>query len=448
MPKIIRKLILIFFLSIPGFHLAAQEKVSLKQAITYALDNKADARKADLDIKNADYQISEARSGALPKLNGNGSLTYNPILQETALPGDFLGKPGEIFMVPFGQKWESNIGAQLEQTLFNQQVFVGLKAARTTKEFYQINRKLTNEKLIEKVSIAYYDALSAKRQLATIDSSYANTQKIKDIISGLYKNGLAKKIDQDRIEVRLANLTTARTKLKNGVTQRENALKFYIGMPIELPIILAKSDLEVDPPLMEEKVDINQRTEIQSMNKQKNLMEYSIQAEKAANYPSLSLVGNYAWQATGDKFPIGKGKSDKVYWTDYAAIGLRLNIPIFNGFQTQSKIHQRKIELLSFEEDIRDSKLGMSLEYENAKSQMENSLKTISDQEANLELAQSVLADTRNNYENGLAFLTDLLEAENELVEAKNNYTDAVLDYKKAEIQVYKAKGELQKVTE
>ena len=50
---------------------------------------------------------------------------------------------------------------------------------------------------------------------------------------------------------------------------------------------------------------------------------------------------------------------------------------------------------------------------------------------------------TKNNYIQGLASLTDLLEAENSLTEAQNNYTSAILDYKLAEIQLIKSKGEL-----
>src|SRR5699024_914275 len=118
-----------------------------------------------------------------------------------------------------------------------------------------------------------------------------------------------------------------------------------------------ETDLEVKPPILEQEIDVEERTEIQSLNKQKTLMEYNIEAEKAANYPSLALVGNYAWQATGDKFPIGKGKNDMVYWTDYASLGLQLNIPIFNGLRTRSKVNQRKIELESLKADIKDSKL-------------------------------------------------------------------------------------------
>ena len=81
--------------------------------------------------------------------------------------------------------------------------------------------------------------------------------------------------------------------------------------------------------------------------------------------------------------------------------------------------------------------------FENSKKQIENSLITIENQKDNVKLAQEVFANTNNNYTQGLASLTDLLDAENALVEAQNNYTTAILEYKLAEIQFIKSKGEL-----
>lgn len=64
------------------FQANAQQTVSLKSAIQYALQNKADAIKAQLNVRNAEYQIAEAKAGALPTLTGTGALNYNPILQK------------------------------------------------------------------------------------------------------------------------------------------------------------------------------------------------------------------------------------------------------------------------------------------------------------------------------------------------------------------------------
>ena len=43
----------------------SQQTVTLKQAIEFALQNKADALKAKLDITNADAKILEAKAGTL-----------------------------------------------------------------------------------------------------------------------------------------------------------------------------------------------------------------------------------------------------------------------------------------------------------------------------------------------------------------------------------------------
>ncbi|MCT3764042.1 TolC family protein [Elizabethkingia anophelis] len=436
-----------FLLMLGAFQANAQQTVSLKNAIQYALQNKADAIKAQLNVRNAEYQIAEAKAGALPTLTGTGALNYNPILQKSALPGDIFGQPGQIVMVPFGQKWNSSIGVSLQQALFNQQVFIGLKAAKTTKEFYQINKQLTEEQVIEKVSTAYYQVFSQQQKLEAVESSYESTLKARNIIKSLFENGLAKKVDLDRTNVNLTNLETNRSQLKNAVTLQENALKFYMGMPIEEPIALVKEDVQINPQLLTDQINTDNRTEVKVLEKRKQLLQYNVQATKAAYYPTLSLVGNYAWQGLGAKFPIGNGKSQGVYWSDYASVGLSLNIPIFNGFLTKSKVDQAKIQLETLEQDLKDTKLSMSLDYRNAKAQMENSLDAIKNQKANMELAQTVLDNTRSNYQYGLATLTELLDAENALVQAKNNYSNSLYDYKVAEVQLYKAQGELLNLT-
>ena len=179
------------------------------------------------------------------------------------------------------------------------------------------------------------------------------------------------------------------------------------------------------------------------MLKNKELLEYNKKATEAAYYPTVNLTANYNWQGLGPKFPLTNGISNGVYWSDFSAIGLGINVPIFNGFATKSKIQQAQIDLDKLNLDIQETKLSLDLAYQNAKSQIENSLNTLEYQKANVALAEDVLANTKSNYQYGLATLTDLLDAENSLVQAKNNYTNAILDYKIAEVQYYKSKGEL-----
>lgn len=424
--------------------LQAQETVTLKQAIEYALQNKAEALNAKLDVRNADYQIMEAKAGALPKINGVANLTYNPILQTTALDaGAFSGGPSNIQLITLGQKWNAGAGVQLSQALFNQQVFIGLKAAKSTKEFYQLNAQLTEEQIIERVSNAYFQVFTIQQKKETLESSYSSTEKARNIIKSLYDNGLAKKVDLDRTNVNLTNINTVLKQQQNAINQAENALKFYMGMPIENKIELVKADMEITPHLLDETVGTDSRSEIKILNKQRELLQYNKKAVEAAYYPTVNLNANYSWQGLGDKFPLTNGEKNGVYWADYSAITLGVNIPIFNGFATKARVEMAQIELDKLDVSIKDTKLSLDLSYQNAKSQIENSLLALENQKANVSLAETVTSNTKHNYQYGLATLTELLEAENALVEAKNNYSTAILEYKIAEIQYYKAKGEL-----
>ncbi len=136
-----------------------------------------------------------------------------------------------------------------------------------------------------------------------------------------------------------------------------------------------------------------------------------------------------------------------MYWSDFSAIALNLHVPIFTGFGTRAKVRQADVQIRELQEDIKDTKLSLDLDYRNAMAQINNNLVTIENQRENMRLALEILGNTKNNYLQGLASLTDLLDAENASLEAQNNFTRAVLNYKIAEISLIKSKGELKSLT-
>ena len=421
--------------------------LTLKDAINYALENKAEAKSAQLDIENSNYQIQEVRSRALPQISANGSLTYNPVIQTTVIDGSGFGQPGTTIQAAFGQKWSSVAGVSLNQALFDQSVFIGLKAAKSTREFYQLNAQLTEEQIIERVSNAYYQVYVYREKLSVIESNMLNTNKVKGIIKGQFDNGLAKKIDLDRISVRVANINTQLIQTKNAVAIQENVLKFYIGMAIDTKIELPKSEFEVTEQVFAQKPETTNRTEYLLLKKEEQLLGYQKKSIEALYYPTLSLTAGYNYIGQGPEMPWFKKPVDKVYWSDFASIGVNLHVPIFTGFGTRAKVRQAEVKLKQNKLQIEDTQLALDLDFENAKKQIENSLETINIQKENAQLAEQVYNNTNNNYSQGLAPLTDLLDADNALIEAQNNYTTSLLEYKLAEIQLLKTKGELKTLT-
>jgi outer membrane protein TolC len=379
----------------------------------------------------------------MPQIYASGNLNYNPILQTNVIDGAGFGAPGTTIQAAFGQKWVSTAGVSINQALYDQSVFIGLATTKSTREFYQLSAQLTEEQIIEKVANAYYQIYVMRQNLIVLDENLKSTTKVKNIINGLFDNGLAKKIDLDRTIVRISNINSMRQQTINAVQISENYLKFLMGMPLETKINIPETEFEVTTNALSQLPDATNRTEYLLLKKNEELLGFQKKSIEAINYPKLSLIGSYNYLGQGKEMPWFKKPSDGVYWSDFAVIGLNFSMPIFTGFGIKAKIKQAENKLQSIKVDIDETKFALDLEYENAKNQIDNSLISIKNQKENTKLAQEVLDNTNNNYLQGLASLTDLLEAESQLTIAKNNYTSALLEYKLAEIKLIKSKGEL-----
>ncbi len=423
-------------------------ELTLKDALQYALYANQNARKAKLDVENSEYKIDEIRARALPQINGNSGLTYNALLQQSVLPNIFgpNPNPNETMLVAFGQKWNANAGVSLTQPLFDKSVLTGLDAAKAAREFYKLSEQLTEDQVIEQVATNYYQVLVQRQQISVVDSTLKNTRRVQQILQGQYNNGLAKKIDLDRIEVNIANLESRRQQLLNGVALLENQLKFYMGMPISTSIWIPDAAINSIQPraiAINDNLSMENRLEYRLLNSQEQLLRLQKESYRNEYYPSLSLSGNYSYQGTGNSVPIFKGQSSGINWFDVSSVGVNLRIPIFNGGATKARIRQAEIGIKKLQEDKVNASLALNLAYENAKTQINNSIITLNAQKKNVQLAEQVFANTQNNYNNGLAPLTDLLNAEVSLLESNNNYSSALLNYRVAEIQLIKSRGEL-----
>lgn len=426
----------------------APVSLKLKDAIKYALDANQQAKIAKLNVENSQYKVDEMWAQALPTISGSASLTYNPLLQQSALPNIFGPNPNpdETILVSFGQHWNSNLGVTLTQNVFDKSVFVGMKAARTTQEFYVLNQQLTEEQIIEGVARQYYQILVQRQQIAVLDSNLMNTLQVQKVLQGLYENGLAKKIDLDRIAVNLSNINSQRQQLLNTVALYENELKFLMGMPINTPIVIMDEEVIVPETLMipdQFPLQIETRTEYNVLQRQKELLAFQKESFKSEYYPTLSLSANYLYQGIGNEIPLFSGQSQGVNWFSAASVGLNLRVPIVDGGFTRAKVRQADVSLRKLDQEIDQTTLALEKAHQNAMIQLNNSLITLKSQEENIKLAEEIYFNTQNNYQNGLATLTDLLAAEISWMQSQNNYTTALLNYRMAEIQILKSKGQL-----
>ena len=117
---------------------------SIQQALAYAKANNVQVKNALLNVQAQNETNREITAAALPNITGTGNLMNYLELPVSLLPGEIFGQPaGSYIPVRFGTKYNSTVGIQLQQTLFDGQVFVGLQARKTSVDFQLKNVEVT-----------------------------------------------------------------------------------------------------------------------------------------------------------------------------------------------------------------------------------------------------------------------------------------------------------------
>jgi outer membrane protein TolC len=182
------------------------------------------------------------------------------------------------------------------------------------------------------------------------------------------------------------------------------------------------------------------RLAIQILQKQKDLENLQIKVTQAGYYPTLMAFARYNHQAQRNTWNFFKGGES---WFDFSTIGLRLNVPIFDGFSKHSKVQQSKIRLQQLDVQIANQNNFLQMEYTNIQSRLRNQQTNINKQQTNMKLAEQVYQTTQVQYQNGTTPLAELLNAETSLREAQTHYFTALIQAKVTELEFIRANGRL-----
>ncbi len=394
--------------------------------------------------------ISKEITGTgLPQVNAYGD--YNNFLDvfPQAIPGGVLNPesdPNGLDVISFGVPQSIKAGFQVNQLLFSQSYLVGLKAAQTSEEFYRLLTQKTEEDIIYDISLNYYGVLATRLQLDNLQANHDKLSRLEKIIKAQYENDLARKVDHNRVKVNLTTLETQMDNLKIVIEQRTNYLKLVIGLPVDLDLKLAPYDFEDQNfPVrsLATQIKLSDRYDLQVLDKQQELNALNIKNIQSGYYPTLSAFADVNYNAFSREFNF---ISDSHVWYRGSLVGLKLSFSIFDGFQRKNKIAQARVETEKLKQDQFMTEQAARAEYLNARKKMNNSLKSLNAQESNLELSEDVFDQTEKLYKEGLAPLTDLLDAETALREARSAYYNQIINVKTAQADLYKSTGNIEKI--
>ena len=155
--------------------------------------------------------------------------------------------------------------------------------------------------------------------------------------------------------------------------------------------------------------------------------------------PTVSLSAQYAKNAQRDKWNFFS-KGD---WFTISNVNLNINIPIFNGFFTKSKIEQAKLEVQKIDNQIVALEISIDNEVMTAKNNYRSAISTMDFQKKNMELAEKVFSQTKKKYEMGTGSQMEINTAQTDMKTAQTNYITALYDAIIAKVDFMKATGKL-----
>ncbi len=420
-----------------------KNEFSIAQCIEYANKNNVQVKTALLAIKSQEAINKEVTASAFPTLNATiGSMDYLK-LPVSLLPGEIFGQPaGSYIPVKFGTKYNANASLQLQQLLFDGQVFVALQARRTTIAMQQKTAEVTEEMIKTNIHKIYYQLVVSKTQIGILDANIDRLNKLEHDSKELYKNGFVEKLDLDKIAVQIANLQTEKMKATNGIELGYIGLKTLIGMPVSDTLVL--SDQITEDQIKTDIVNnqdykYTDRKEFQAVSLGKQLNEYNIKRYQLSYLPTVTMSGAYTKNAQRNQFTFFKGGD----WFTTSFIGVNISAPIFDGFARKARITKAKIDLQQTENQLQYLKLTIDAEVTQAKMNFATAINTLNYQKKNMQLAESVYTQTKKKYEIGTGSNMEITAAQTDLVTAQTNYIGALYSAIIARVDYLKATGKL-----
>jgi outer membrane protein TolC len=422
--------------------LHAQENWGLKDCITYGVKNHRSVKVYANERLAAKAQAKEALAGYLPSVNVTGTIDDNLKVQQSIIPAGLLG-PTDT-KVAFTKQFNSNAFVQLDQTIYDQSLLTGLKARKYVEQEAQLNSQQNEETIIYNISTAYYQVFVYRAELYLLQANLLTYQEQLKIAELKVKKGVGAEVDRDKIQVNYNNTLSNINVSESNLLLSESQLKNAMGYPLDnaLPLDTIGEESAAQQHLIGGEVntafDISNRTDYLLSQAEANLLLIDQQKIRAGALPKLSLYAKYGGIGFGDDL----GGSFKGI-SDYAAIGIKLSIPLFDGFKRNAQYTQAKYKQLNAMENLKLDADKYRLEYNNARTKLVKARANVVNDQRNIALAQSVFRSTDLQYQKGVTDLTDWLNAQNSLKEAQNNYLSSLFSFYMATIELEKANGTL-----
>ena len=426
--------------------LSAQPKLwSLRECCDYAVEHNISIKQQQNQCRQQEIQLSTAKNSRLPDLSGSVGQNFSFGRGLTA-ENTYSNTNTSSTSFSLGTSVPIFTGFQIpNQIKLNQ---LNLEAA--TADLEKAKNDIRMQVAQAYVQILYDMEISevAHRQIAIDSAQVARLQ-------AFVNNGKASEAELSQQRAALANSRLTATQADNNTRLALLTLTQLLELPTPEGFNIVKPNLDdlavlgtLGSPGMVPTPDqiyadaLGVKPEIVAQQLKLKGTEHSIKIAQAGYYPTLSFSGglgtNY-YTTSGFKSD-AFGTQIKNNFSQY--IGLNLNIPIFNRFQTRNNIRTAKIEQENQQLALDNTKKTL---YKDIQQVYYNALNAQSKEKSSEEAVKSskdAFTLMQAKYENGKATITEFNESKNNYLKSESDLVQARYEnlYQHALIEFYRGK--------
>ncbi|MCH4821928.1 TolC family protein [Gramella lutea] len=372
--------------------LTAQKKEwTLEECVNYALENNIQVKLTELDVELSDIEKRDAIGNLIPNINAQAANAWNTGLTQNATTGILVNQTVRNF----------SAGVTAGLTLFDGlRNFKSLQRAKMSRIANEYSLDKMQDDIALFVADAYLQVLFNKQNLEVLKAQNEVTKEQLGRTQDLVEAGVLPEGDLLEIKATDADEQQRMILAENQIQISLISLAQTLGFRDYQNFDIVDRDYDIfGNEILENSVyDVidtakEERSEIKIAESNMELAEMDVELAKGAYLPTLSAFFNYNTRETGQNRIIGTeidpneptrtigfvegtnqqvltGNSipvlgsplpffEQLYINDGITYGLRIDVPILNGFATRNRVRRNEVAVKRAEYQLEQAELDL-----------------------------------------------------------------------------------------
>jgi len=398
-----KKLTLLFMFALLTT-LSAKELL-FSTAYNLALENSNQLQSVKYMHLSDKEDIKQEKAALYPQLDLSG---YYKKTRYVANPTDRKTKQGLL-----------NYTLSLKQSLYNSDIYSRIDMQKLRSKYSLTKVKYQSQQLAQDVFKAYLNILRTQNKIAALESYLAYQKSKLNVLQKKYAMKLANKMDLLQIKVDYDSSKIDLNKEKRLLEVYKVQLEHYTGKNnYTIPIVDIQNDISPVLAMMrdtiKEKAD---SLEIKQSKIQLELADKTIKNAFAGHLPTVNFSASYA------KYFTDTPTVDAPY-NNVASAMININIPLFKGGYTSSKVESAKLKYHAAMEELYATKKNIDVRYKEDLTNFNAALDSVYMYKEAYASAKLFAEAISEGYKKGLKSIVDVNDAQAKMYNIKYKYID------------------------